>query len=65
MKAYDVGAEAGMDGGARGFTWNTLFEAPSETEKFAAIEALFNASGMDLSTIRQTRARRRSTRSPA
>ena len=50
MKAYDVGAEAGMDGGDA-FTWNTLFEAPSETEKFAAIETLFNASGIDLSTI--------------
>ena len=32
------------------FDWTSLFEAPSETEKFAAIEALFAASGVVLST---------------
>jgi acetyl-CoA carboxylase/biotin carboxylase 1 len=31
-----------------GPSWETLFEAPSETEKFAAIEALFAAAGIDL-----------------
>ena len=31
-----------------GPSWQTLFEAPSETEKFAAIEALFAAAGIDL-----------------
>ena len=34
-----------------GFNWGTLFEAPSETEKFAAIEALFLATGVNLSTF--------------
>ena len=34
-----------------GYNWGTLFEAPSETEKFAAIESLFAASGVDLRAI--------------
>ena len=33
------------------FDWTSLFEAPSETEKFAAIEALFAASGVVLSQM--------------
>ena len=35
-----------------GYNWGTLFEAPSETEKFAAIESLFDASGVDLRAIK-------------
>ena len=43
---FDPSALAHGAGGT--FDWTSLFEAPSETEKFAAIEALFAASGVIL-----------------
>ena len=46
------GEESGAGGAADGtFSWDTVFAAPSETEKFAAIEALFVATGVDLRAI--------------
>ena len=46
---FDPSALANGAGGA--FDWTSLFEAPSETEKFSAIEALFAASGVVLSKL--------------
>ena len=46
---FDPSALAPGAGGT--FDWTSLFEAPSETEKFAAIEALFAASGVVLSQM--------------
>ena len=45
------GEQEDAAGDSDGFSWTTLFEAPSETEKFAAVEALFLATGVDLRAI--------------
>jgi acetyl-CoA carboxylase/biotin carboxylase 2 len=47
------GEQEDAAGDSDGFNWGTLFEAPSETEKFAAIEALFLATGVDLRAMEE------------
>ena len=51
MRGVDVADAGAFDDGSGGFSWGTLFEAPSETEKFAAIEALFAAAGVVLRDV--------------